>query len=94
MDRPELRLFILGFVRDRVPAPVTVDLLQRRLFMEGHKFERQELIVELAQLEACGYLVNLKHAADPVYKGVTGAAVAQLDMNGKLDPVLWGDKAL
>lgn len=89
-----MRRLILETIRDAVPAPVDVERLQRVLAISGYRLESKALLVELAQLESLGYLANLKHASDPVYKGVTGAAVAQLDMSGKLDPALWGDLAL
>jgi len=89
-----MRRAILETIRDAVPAPVDIERLGRALRLLGYRLEPKALLVELAQLEALGYLVNLKHASDPVYKGVTGAAVAQLDMSKGLDPALWGDMAL
>ena len=94
MDKTILRRRILEICRDRVPAPTSIEELRKALWLYGYEFERQALIIECRQLEACGYLLNLKHAADPVFRGIQAAAVEQLDMCGKLDPALWGDLAL
>ena len=94
MDKLVVRRRILETCRDRVPAPTSIEDLRQALYLYGYHFDRQQLIVECRQLEACGYLLNLKHAADPVYRGVQAAAVEQLDMSGKLDRTLWGDLAL
>lgn len=94
MDKPRIRLKILETCRDRVPAPTTVEELRQALWLHGYELDRKAVIVECAQLEACGYLKNLKNALDPVYRGVEQCAVEQLDMSGKLDATLWGDLAL
>ena len=94
-DKPAIRLAILQTVKDASPAPCNTDRLAVGIeICAGERLERKAVIAECLELETRGYLVNLKHSLDPVYKGITGAAADQLAMAVKLDPALWGDAAL
>jgi hypothetical protein len=95
MDKCAVRRAILSIVADAAPAPCNCARLAEGLALRlAVRLETAALAAECRELESRGYLANLKHALDPVYKGVTGAARDQLDMAGKLDPALWGDAAL
>lgn len=95
MDRPTLRQTILEAIARRVPAPTTAAQVVAALAITGCERTRDEVLGELQDLEARGYLLNLKHRGDPVYRGITPAATDQLDRSAtKLDPALHGDLAL
>jgi hypothetical protein len=95
MDKPTLRRAILGIVADASPAPCNLERLAQGILLRcGVRMDPQGIAAECRELETAGYLINLKHSMDPVYKGITAHARIQLDMAGVLDALLWGDAAL
>ncbi len=95
MDKHIIRRQILETVKKFSPAPCNVERIREGLAVElAVKMDERAVAVECLELESRGYLANLKHALDPVYKGISGSAQDQLDQVVKLDPALWGDAAL
>ncbi|MDT8389423.1 MAG: hypothetical protein RRC34_02830 [Lentisphaeria bacterium] len=95
MDKPAIRLVILQAIAKQSPAPCDAGRVKTAVFLDlGEDVELKEIKAMCLELASAGYLVNLKHSLDPVFKGVTATAVAQLEMSVKLDPMIWGDIAL
>lgn len=88
-----IRQAILQALKSYRRAPASCATILTSISAMSCEAQMQELVDQAAVLLAAGYVENLKPGRNLLLR-ITEKGLRQIELSGKLDEMIWGDRAL